>query len=159
MATDFDDLAKQLLERVGLTDSAKDPDNRYVLEITDPRRKTHMMLMQEGTNEGCLEIFTTIADGGFQQEFLEIGLEQNLATFRRKGNIFAIDRETECVILCGRYDPYDTDSGDFSTWLEEYLAEMELYHEIADKLTHPVMDEEEASTANLFSDNIPLVKV
>ncbi|CAK0758057.1 hypothetical protein CCP4SC76_3010024 [Gammaproteobacteria bacterium] len=150
MAIDFDELAKQVVERMGVSNSAKDHDDRYALEIEDSRGKTHTMFIQEGISNGCLEVFTTVADEVLHQEFLEIGLAQNLENVRTNGNIFTVDRETSCAILYGRYDPHSRDIGDFGTWLDEYLAEMGLYHEIADELNHSTLDRSAENTDKIL---------
>ena len=144
MPTSFHDLAQSFLKLIGMPDSPRGPDPHYLLEIQTQDHDTHTMLLQEGNSEGTLEVYTTVANGNLHPELLEIGSQQNLATFRSRGNTFAIDRDSECALLCGRYEPFQADNESFDDWSQAYLAEMNLYHTIADKLSQDLLDDLEA---------------
>ncbi|MEY3173291.1 MAG: hypothetical protein RLZZ436_1205 [Planctomycetota bacterium] len=158
MSAVFDDLARRFLEHLRMPDAARDLDQHYLLEITGPGQETHTMLLQEGETEGSLEVYTTVADGSLHPELLEIGLQQNLAAFRSGGNMFAIDREAECALLCGRYNPAERAAGNFDLWLQEYLEEMEAYHLIADRLSRDLLDTDPSGPGGSFREDSSMLK-
>jgi hypothetical protein len=152
---DFKTQAKQIFDKMGIDgDVAPDVEGYYV-ELVDPFDREQAVFIREGSESGSLELYATIADNSQDQSILmRTAMKQNLLSFRRHQNMVGIDEATESLILCGRFDSANSEQTAFSEWLDDYMLELQQYHELADALSRPtqsgVNQADDAGSADKF---------